>query len=234
MRAQRSFVSGLNYYVPAMQAGADLGQELDNRFSFGAPILAPAATNDIISTGFAVNGAVSVTLISQLVKTMLDGPWGRTVGFKASGATGANVVFTVYGRDYLGQAMRETITVANGDGTTSIYGLKAFKWIDKVVHNGGASNAVTALMGSGPRLGLPYVTVAVEREYSNNVVAAAGTLTAPVFTDPQTASTGDPRGTYIPTTTLDGAKVIEIDAQISSYVNANNRGGLHGIAHFNG
>jgi len=232
-KAQRSFQTGLQYYVPAMQAGAELGQQLDMRVEFGTPKLASATGNDILNATIIANAGVSTTMLISTAN-VADAPFGRNVGVKASGATGANLVTKVFGRDYLGQAMNETITVANGDGTTQIVGLKAFKYIDKIVHNGGASNAVTASLGFGGKLGLPYNTRAVEREYADFVVAAAGTLVAGVLTDPQTTTTGDVRGTYIPTTTLDGVKKIAIDAQFSSYVNAANNGGLHGIPQFNG
>jgi hypothetical protein len=88
-------------------------------------------------------------------------------------------------------------------------------------------------LGYGSTFGLPYKTVAVAREFADNVVAAAGTLVAPDFTDPGTLTTGDPRGTYTPTTTPNGSKVIEVVCDFSNFVNPNNNGGLHGIKHFN-
>lgn len=226
----RSFVNGYKYYVPAMQAAADLGQLLDKRVSFGAPAVAAAAANDI-ATGLVANGGVVIT--TTVAKTA-DAPFGRSVAVKASGATGANMTATVIGRDYLGQPMRESLVIANADGTNTINGLKAFKYVDKILTDGGASSAVTFAVGFGGKLGLPYTTRAVEREYANQVVAAAGTFVAGALTDPQTIASGDPRGTYTPTTTLNGATIIEIDAQFSNYVNANNRGGLHGVPHFAG
>lgn len=224
MRTERSFVSGLNYYVPAMQAAADLGQLLDQRVSLGAPIVADAdgILND---QSIATAGSVS-TFLTTLTEAAM-GPFGRNVTVVASGAATSTV--TVIGRDYLGQAMRETLTL---NGTTPVVSVKAFKWIDKI--DFGATAATTIDVGFGARFGLPYNTVAVEREYANGVVAATGTLTAGVRTDPQTATTADPRGLYTPTTTPNGSTVIEFDAQFSNFVNANNRGGLHGIPHFAG
>jgi hypothetical protein len=57
---------------------------------------------------------------------------------------------------------------------------------------------------------------------------------APVFTDPQTATTGDPRGTYDPNGTLNGTRIFELDCDFDDFVNAANNGGMHGIRHFNG
>ena len=224
MRTERSFVSGLNYYVPAMQAAADLGQLLDQRVSLGAP---PVASATAILNGQSIATAGSVSAFAAGYNPDNMGPFGRNVTVVASGAATSTV--TVIGRDYLGQAMRETLTL---NGTTPVVGVKAFKYIDKIDY--GATAATTINVGTGARFGLPYNTVAVEREYANGVVAAAGTLTAGVRTDPQTATTADPRGLYTPTTTPNGATVIEFDAQFSNFVNANNRGGLHGIPHFAG
>lgn len=233
-KAQRSFQPGTQYYVPAMQAGAELGQQLDSRVDMGAPKLASATGNDIMNATIIANAGVSTTMILASPAICADAPYGRSVGVKASGATGANLVTKVFGRDYLGQGMNETITVANGDGTTQIQGLKAFKYVDKIVHNGGATNAVTASLGFGTKLGLPYNTRQIEREYVDQVVGATGTFVAGVLTDPQTTTTGDPRGTYVPTYTPDGVKKLSLDAQFSNFVNAANNGGLHGIAQFNG
>lgn len=223
----RNFVNGYNYYVPAMQAAADLGQLLDDRVNFGKPALADAAAANVVT-------GVSEATATTVVAAVADAPFGRSVAVKASAASGANLTLTIVGRDYLGQPMRENIVIANADGTNNVLGLKAFKYIDKVLSDGGASAAITFGVGWSTKLGLPYVTRAVEREYSDQVVAAAGTLVAGALTDPQTATSGDPRGTYIPTTTLDGIKTIEADVQYSNYVNANNRGGLHGVPHFAG
>lgn len=232
MRQSRNFVSGLNYYVPAMQAAADLGQLLHQRMNLGKPAAAVANSNDISNAGIVANSGTTTTVANLNKKS--DAPFGRNVTVKASGATGANVLIDVYGRDYLGQAMIERITVANADGTNTVQGVKAFQYVDKIVHNGGASNAVTISAGWGGKFGLPYVTIAALREFADNVAANAGTFVAPSFTDPQTATTADPRGLYTPTTTPNGAKLIEVDVEYSNYVNANNRGGLHGIPHYAG
>ena len=51
MRQHRSFQEGFDYYVPAMQAGADLGQLTEQRINFGAPAVANASANDISNAG---------------------------------------------------------------------------------------------------------------------------------------------------------------------------------------
>jgi hypothetical protein len=69
-------------------------------------------------------------------------------------------------------------------------------------------------------------------ETVNGVGGTVGTLTAGSLTDPQTATTPDPRGLYTPTGTLNGTNKICIDIMPHNYVNSNGNGGLYGIAHF--
>lgn len=224
-RFRDNFIEGINYYVPAQQAAGDLAQSKRQKVYLGAVVLASAAA---ILSATSIATAVDTTTFATAAATLKAamGPFGRNVTVVASGAATSNV--TVIGRDYLGQPMRESFTL---NGTTPVVGVKAFKYIDRIT--AGVTGGTTINVGYGARFGVPYKTVAVEREYSDQVVAAAGTLTAGVLTDPQTTTTADPRGLYTPTTTPDGAKIIELDAIFSDYVNANNRGGLHGIQHFN-
>lgn len=220
-QVRNNFIDGFNYYVPAMQAGADLGQLLAGRVTFGKPVVAAAAA--ILSAQSIAAAVDTTTFVAGFLANM--GPYGRNITVVASGAATSNV--TVIGRDYLGQPMRESFTL---NGTTPVVGTKAFKYVDRVT--AGITAATTINVGFGARFGLPYKVVAVEREYAAGVAAAAGTFTAPVLTDPQTATTGDPRGLYTPTTTPNGTTEIEIDVRYSNSVNTSGNGGLHGIRHF--
>lgn len=222
--ARPEYKSGFNYYVPAMAAAGDLGQMLKQRVNFGAIVLTDA---DGILDGHSIATAGSTTTFNVLYTSAKMGEFGRNVIVLASGAATSTV--TVIGRDYLGQPMKETLTL---NGTNSVVGLKAFKYIDEVEY--GATSATTIDLGWGVRMGLPYKTRAVEREYKDDVLVSAGTLTAPVTTDPATATTGDPRGTYTITSTPDGTAIIEIDAVFSNVVNSDGNGGLHGIQHYAG
>lgn len=60
----------------------------------------------------------------------------------------------------------------------------------------------------------------------------AGLWTEPVYTDPQTATTGDPRGLYEAFNTLSGSIEIEVVYNANRDLNASGRGGLHGISQF--
>lgn len=220
--AIRTFIAGHNYYVPAMAMAADLGIMLDQRLSLGAPIV---ANNTGILSAQSIAAAVDTTTFAAAYLPNAEstmGRYGRVLRVVASGAATSNV--TVYGRDYLGQKIKESFTL---NGTTPVIGKKAFKYVDRIT--AGITGGTTINVGFDTGFGLPYVTMAVEREYADGVLAAAGTLTAPVRTDPSTTTTGDPRGTYVPTTTPDGVKVIEMDVQYSNLVNASGNGGLMGI-----
>lgn len=224
--AQRSFDLGLQYYVPAMQAGGDLGQNLTKRVSFGTPPVS-AAAGILNDQSIAAAGTVyAASLLITGDQTQM-GTFGRNVIVVASGAATSTV--TVKGRDYLGQRMQEQLTL---NGATSVVGKKAFRYIDQV--DFGATAATTIDLGYGTKFGVPYATVDVVREYADGVKAAAGTLTVAATTDPQTSTSNDPRGLYVPTTTPDGSKLIEADLVFSNYVNSSGNGGLHGIRHYNG
>lgn len=226
-RVREFFVDGMNYYVPGMQAGADLGQRLAQRLSLGTPA-------NVDPDGILNDQSVAVLGTFTTFAATYDedddekmGIYGRNVTVVASGAATSDV--EIVGRDYLGQPMRELLVL---NGTTPVAGAKAFRYIDAFVVPE-VTAATTVDVGWGAAFGLPYKTVAAEREYADGVVAAAGTLATPDLTDPQTATTDDPRGLYTPTTTPDGAILIEVDAQYSNAVNAAGNGGLHGIRHFN-
>lgn len=64
------------------------------------------------------------------------------------------------------------------------------------------------------------------------IMPEAGTFVDPVRTDPQTLTTGDPRGLYEAFNTLNGTRIIEVVAVYDRSVNAAGRGGLYGIQHF--
>lgn len=212
---------GIDCYVPAMKYAAELSLTHKVRVNFGAP---PVADPDGILDAQAITTAGETSTFAAAYTEENMSPFGRNVTVVGSGA--ATSLVTVHGEDYLGQAMSEALTL---NGTTPVVGLKAFKRVKRVVF--GATSAVTIDVGWGAKLGLPYKTSAVEREFEDNVPAAAGTLAQPVLTDPATPTTGDPRGTYITTGTLDGTAVFEIDIVVNDFVNAAGNGGLHGIKH---
>jgi hypothetical protein len=234
-RTPKYFPRRFNAYVPAMQYSASVVHEAPLEVNFG-PALVSSAT--ALLSAQSINAAIDLTSSSLLrdnvdpvVTAIADqypygpSPFGRNLIVIASGAATSNV--TVYGRDYLGQAMVESFTL---NGANSVVGLKAFKYIDRVV--AGATSSTTINLGVGTKFGLPYRASNVLAEMSDGArVSTLGTFVAGVTTDPQTTTAGDPRGTYIPNTTPDGAKYISAVILLNSGLNASGNGGLHGIQH---
>jgi hypothetical protein len=209
----------INQYCPAMRYSADVNYNAGTRVSFGAP---SAASTNAIANAISIATAGTGDLSGAMV---IVEPYGRNVTYVASGASTASV--TLNGYDYLGQPVSETVTL---NGVTPVVGKKAFKYFRNVTYT--ATAGTTMNIGTGAILGLPYKSIRCQYETANQALVTAGTLAAPVLTDPQTATTGDPRGTYIPTTAFDGSTQITAVFDMQNDVNASNRGGLYGIAHF--
>jgi len=211
----------LSVYVPAMQFASDVNNNGVTRVSFGSPANTGAATV-LSAQSIATAGSTTTTLLTN---NELDGTWGRVLKVVASGAATSTV--TIDGWDYLNQPITEVLTL---NGATIVNGKKAFKWIRKVTW--GATGGTTINLGTLNVFGLPYKAVGVYREIVDGALGTTGTLTAPVLTDPQTSTTGDPRGTYTCNATPDGTKVIEAVFDFINDVNSSGNGGLHGIAHY--
>lgn len=187
--------------VPSMKYAADVDLEGNYKCDLGTPSL---TDEDAILDGTDIASAGSTT---TFLDDETEAPFGRNVTVDLSGAGTPAVV--VKGRDYLGTPMQETIT---GNGTTTVQGLKAFKWIDLI--SWAALAGETMDVGWGTKLGLPYKSIstvgAAVTEYSDDVVNATGpTFVAGLASGTAaTATNADVRGTVIPNTTLDGAKRI--------------------------
>jgi hypothetical protein len=223
------FPRNIDQYVPNMEFAADVFQ--DNVIvSLGAPATLDAdgiwdgvsATNS--DTAFTSadykstfdGSSTSVTTTSG----MIDSPYGRTLS--CTGSSGSDHVCTITGRDYLGQAMVESITLS---GTGVIAGVKAFKYVDSIaIASGAASDTVD--VGWADKLGIPYAGTSLLSDTEDGVVAA-GVLTAAITTDPQTATTGDPRGTFDAASASNGSIVSEIRYLC-------NTSDLHGVEHYSG
>jgi hypothetical protein len=220
----------VNGYVPNMAYHAGVVHAAPYEVVFG-PVAVAAAASILSAQSIAVAGSTTTFLqdntdpvVAATQALYPYGPgFGRNLQYVASGAAVSTV--TVAGRDYLGQRMTETITL---NGATPVVGNKAFKWIDTITW--GATAATTINVGTGSKLGVPFRVMNVLAEMSNKQrVATLGTLANPDTTDPQTALTGDTRGTYIPNTTPDGTKVLSAIFLLDNSNNANGNGGLHGL-----
>lgn len=216
-----NFQRRINNYVPAMMYSSDVNYNGATRTSFGAP-LAANATLVANATTIAGNGTVvDLSTVAPFPET-----YGRTVTIVASGAS--TTVISLRGWDYLGQPIQEDLTL---NGTTPVVGKKAFKSFLSYT-TGTGTGGTTCNIGSGAALGLPYKCLRVGWEVANGQAVSAGTLIQAVLTDPQTSTTGDPRGTYAPTTTLNGTNIISAACDYVNDVNSSRNGGLHGIRQF--
>lgn len=219
-RKAQQYHPELNMYVPNCQYVADLDSGAAMRLSFGTPALSAAAG---ILSAQSINAAVTVQRAS-LLSYQSDARYGRNLRFIASGAATSTV--DIYGRDFWGQPMRETVTLT---GAVSVVSVKCFYILDRLVF--GLTAATTVDVGWGALVGLPYKAVKVLSEEADGVPATVGTLTAPALTDPQIATTSDPRGKYTPNTAFDGSKEITALFIFDNSANSTGNGGYFGIQH---
>jgi hypothetical protein len=161
----------------------------------------PAAAGAItLTAGTSVKSVV--TLNGTVLQ--LDVPRAVSVTTGAGSPTTRN--FTVSGYDYYGQAMSEVIA-SSGTASTAVNGKKAFYQISGITVSGGTVVAIT--IGTTDILGIPVrVTDAgyiARAGYNNTLAEDAGTFAA-AATATATTTTGDVRGTYVPSAATDGIK----------------------------
>lgn len=224
-----NYPRSINQYVPKMEFAADVvGNQVI--VSLGAPDTLDAdgiwdgvsATNSVQtydSSDFATTFDGSATSLTTTAGK-IDSPYGRALS--ATGSAGSDHTCTITGRDYLGQIMVEAITISS---TSVRAGKKAFKYVDSMsVSSDTAGDTVD--IGWSDLLGIPYAGTSLLSDTEDGVVAA-GALTAAVTTDPQTSTTGDPRGTFDAATSSNGSIVSEIRYLC-------NTSNLHGVKQFTG
>ena len=150
----------------------------------------------------------------------------------ASGTITTSRNLTVSGYDYYGQSMTEVIaTGTTSSAVANVAGKKAFYQISSISISGALPVAIT--VGTTDVLGLPlrvYDAGYVVRAGWNNTLANdAGTFVAADMTTPATSTTGDVRGTYVPSSATNGIKrlvVVIALPGIASGPNATRTGAL--------
>lgn len=186
-------------------------------------IPAPIALDaDGILSATSIATAVDTTAFASSYNKDVMAKFGRNVTVVASGAATSTV--TVFGYDYLGQPMQETLTL---NGNTPVLGVKCFRHVTRVT--AGVTAATTINVGWGNRFGLPYKLLKLDAEFVSNAVPAdAGTATAGTDTT-VTATSAEPRGSYVPHTNniSNGARYYEI----AGYWDNTN---LYGVKQYNG
>lgn len=177
-------------------------------------------------------GAGAITLNGSLVTSgvaTLDVP--RCVAI-TSGSDDSGITFNVIGTDGYGNTQVETITGASGaPGTTN--GVKAFKTVTSVTHTGSVAGTLT--IGTTTKLGLPFRVLEgpslITHQAGTVITPDAGTLVVGSTTDPQLATSNDPRGTYAPSGTLNGTNVVILGAYI---VDPSDYAGIRGVKTYGG
>lgn len=198
----------VNAYVLNMYDHQALDETMEGLVDFGAPVVAAAST---MLGATAIIAAQRITLATPIV---IPEPFGRILQITGSAAG----TVTIIGRDYLGQIITQLVTLA----TNTVPTLKAFKQVDEILSGTFAGNVS---IGPGTGMGLPFACSAIGMQYNDGAAVAAPTLTAPVQTDPATSATGDPRGTVVPTGTLNGV----MNVQMTCRFRQENAGGLYGV-----
>lgn len=187
----------------------DFGAETSPIYVYNIVPVAMSATN--LRAAAAVAGAGSITLtagtgvtattVNGSTRYVFDVP--RNLRFTSAG-NDTGITFTVAGFDVYGVPMSETITGANA-GIAS--GAKAFYSVTTITASGASAGNVS--IGTGDVLGIPYFVrdrgLVIRAGYNNTLAADAGTFTPAVSTTPS-ATTGDVRGTYTPSSATDGSK----------------------------
>ena len=127
----------------------------------------------------------------------------------ASGTITTSRNLTVSGYDYYGQAMTEVIaTGTTSSAIANVSGKKAFYQVSSIAISGALPVAIT--VGTTDILGLPLrafdAGYMVRVGWNNTLANDAGTFTVADMTTPATSTTGDVRGTYVPSTATNGIK----------------------------
>lgn len=138
-----------------------------------------------------------------------------------------DVELTVHGYDILGRKISEVITA--GDGDESVSSVKAFKSVYSIT-NTGAVDLVTLTVDYSGKFGMP-ILVKPTTSVSGNQYTASGinyvytaavgdTIILGVKTNPATATSGDPLGSYTLGVAADGTTVTVITADLPwNYLN---------------
>ena len=193
-------------YLPAAFASNErVGAPITpiTKISLGSPAV---SVTTAAATAQAVAGAANLTLDGTLaaagVVTFLT---ARNIQAVSTGAGDTTQTITLTGTDIWGMPVVETVAL---NGTTIVKGLKAFKTITRIAVSAACAGNVS--VGNSTALGLPYRLTTksdLMQTWFNQVVEA--TVPTVVIGDATTATatTGDPRGTILLNSALNGSAV---------------------------
>jgi hypothetical protein len=177
------------------QTGLVTGQRLTISGTYGGTgsITGYTDPTTYILTAVTSTTATLTTTAGAAVVTTAGTPTGLTYTLGV-----APVTVTVSGFDYYGQAMSEAIT-SSAAVSTAVSGKKAFYLITSVTVSAATGTALT--VGTTDIIGIPVRVVdagyVVHVGWANTLARDAGTFVA-ADTATATTTTGDVRGTYVP------------------------------------
>lgn len=150
------------------------------------------------------------------------------------GSSVVAMTVVVTGYDYWKKAVSETFSITATGTSKTATGDKAFAYIESIAITAAAdAEANTMTLGTGNKLGLPYRLNAVEdliqAWVDGTPEIASGTTVAGDATT-ATATTGDVRGTYTPSGTIDGGNQVTLWA----HVDGSTAESLIGVAQYGG
>jgi hypothetical protein len=152
----------------------------------------------------AINGAMRRAVDGVAYLDLGLESFGRCVGLFSTGNLSA-LSFSLFGFDYYRQPMLETLA---GPNNSTVASKKAFFALTRVSVTGTIGTAVE--VGTVDKFGLPMVLKTKNRLTRvgwDDVAAENGaTFVAGDTTSPATATTGDPRGTVVPSSAADGVR----------------------------
>ena len=176
----------------------------------GAANVAAASVWTSAITLTAGTGTTSVVRADGTTVIQFDVPRAASVTLGSGSPTTRTVTITGY--DVYGQAMSEQIITGTTPSTT-VNGKKAFYQVASATISGSA--VVTISLGTSDILGLPVRVTSGSYLGSVNYAGAfttdSGTFTVADTTNPATATTGDVRGTYVPSAATNGTNRLVVD-----------------------
>lgn len=172
----------------------------------GNAVLSAAASYAVAGNATLAAGAGVRAIVTTAGTTVYQLDVPRAVSITIGAGTIADTAVTVSGFDYYGQAMSEVIQTGTTQSTT-VNGKKAFYRVSQVAVAGDCG--ATIAVGTTDILGIPVRVIdagyVASVGWNNTLARNAGTFVAAV-TSAATTTSGDVRGTYVPSTVPDGIK----------------------------
>jgi len=164
------------------------------------------------SSAIALTAGTSVkSVVTALGQTVLQLDCARAVSITSGTGTLTNRNVTISGYDYYGQPMTEVIATGTVQSTT-VNGKKAFYQIVSATISGALG--ATIQIGTTDIIGLPVRVVdagyLVGLGWANASTRATGTFVQADTTNPATSTTGDVRGTFVPSSSTNGTSRLVI------------------------